>query len=131
CKPGDKILVQRNCHKSVYNGAILARANPVFIVPAVDLATGVAAGFRREDVERALQAHPEAKAVFLTNPTYYGMGIDLAKMAAVIHRHDIPLLVDEAHGAHFGFHPALPGSAMQAGADAAVQSTHKMGTSLT
>jgi arginine decarboxylase len=131
CKPGEKILVQRNCHKSVYNGIILARAVPVYIVPAVDLASGVAAGLRREDVERALHTHPDAKAVFLTNPTYYGMGIDLAKMAAAVHRFQIPLLVDEAHGAHYGFHPALPPSAMQCGADAAVQSTHKMGTSMT
>lgn len=131
CRPGDKILVQRNCHKSVFHGIIMARATPVFLVPAVDLATGVAAGVRREDVERALQAHPDAKAVLLTNPTYYGMGIDLAKMVATVHRHDIPLLVDEAHGAHYGFHPAFPTSAMHAGADASVQSTHKMASSMT
>lgn len=131
CRPGDKIIVQRNCHKSVFNAIILARAEPIFIVPAVDLATGVAVGLRKEDVERTLQAHPDAKAVFLTNPTYFGMGIDLAKMATTVHRHGIPLLVDEAHGAHYGFHPMLPYSAMQCGADAAVQSTHKMATSMT
>lgn len=131
CRPGDKILVQRNCHKSVFHGIILARATPVYIVPAVDPATGTAVGLRREDVERALQAHPDAKAVFLTNPTYYGMGIDVAKMAAAVHRFGVPLLVDEAHGAHFGFHPAFPPSAMQSGADAAVQSTHKMTGALT
>ncbi|MGG1657870.1 aminotransferase class I/II-fold pyridoxal phosphate-dependent enzyme [Brevibacillus sp. NRS-1366] len=131
CRPGDKILVQRNCHKSVYHGIIMARATPVFLVPAVDLATGVAAGVRREDVERALHAHPDVKAVFLTNPTYYGMGIDLAKMASTVHRFDVPLLIDEAHGAHFGFHPAFPRSAMQSGADASVQSTHKMATAMT
>ena len=131
CRPGEKILVQRNCHKSVYHGIMLARATPVFLVPAVDLATGAAAGVRREDVERALLAHPDAKAVFLTNPTYYGMGIDLKKMADVVHRHGIPLLIDEAHGAHYGFHPAFPRSAMQSGADAAVQSTHKMASALT
>jgi arginine decarboxylase len=131
CRPGEKILVQRNCHKSVFHGIMLARATPVYIVPAIDLSTGVAAGLRREDVERALQAHPDAKAVFLTNPTYYGMGIDLKKMAAAVHRYDVPLLVDEAHGAHYGFHPAWPASAMQSGADAAVQSTHKMASALT
>lgn len=131
CRPGDKILVQRNCHKSIYHGIMMAKAEPVFLVPAVDLATGVAAGVRREDVERALHAHPDAKAVFLTNPTYYGMGIDLEKMAAVVHRHPIPLLIDEAHGAHFGFHPVFPLSAMQSGADAAVQSTHKMAAAMT
>jgi len=131
CRPGDKIIVQRNSHKSVYHGLMLARATPVYVVPAVDLETGVAAGLRRDDVERALQEHPDAKAVFLTNPTYYGMGIDLAKMAAMVHRYDVPLLVDEAHGAHYGFHPMLPPSAMQCGADAAVQSTHKMASALT
>lgn len=131
CRPGDKILVQRNCHKSVYHGIIMAKATPIFLVPAVDLATGVAAGVRREDVERALHAHPDAKAVFLTNPTYYGMGIDLEKMAATVHRYDIPLLIDEAHGPHFGFHPAFPLSAMQSGVDAAVQSTHKMASAMT
>ncbi|WP_407653375.1 aminotransferase class I/II-fold pyridoxal phosphate-dependent enzyme [Brevibacillus ruminantium] len=131
CRPGDKILVQRNCHKSVFHGMMLARANPVYIVPAVDPDSGVAVGLRREDVERALQAHPDAKAVFLTNPTYYGMGIDLAKMAATVHRYDVPLLVDEAHGSHYGFHSAFPPSAMQSGVDAAVQSTHKMTTALT
>lgn len=131
CRPGDKILVQRNCHKSVFNGIMMAGATPIFLVPAVDLATGVAAGVRREDVERALHAHPDAKAVFLTNPTYYGMGIDLAKMATTVHRFDVPLLIDEAHGAHYGFHSAFPRSAMQEGADASVQSTHKMGTAMT
>ncbi|MGC5326773.1 aminotransferase class I/II-fold pyridoxal phosphate-dependent enzyme [Brevibacillus sp. SYSU BS000544] len=131
CQPGNKIIVQRNCHKSVFNALILARAEPIFIVPAVDVITGIATGLRREDVERTLLQHPDAKAVFLTNPNYYGMGIDLAKMAATVHKFGIPLLVDEAHGAHFGFHPALPPSAMQCGADASVQSTHKMGTSMT
>ncbi|WP_428993688.1 aminotransferase class I/II-fold pyridoxal phosphate-dependent enzyme [Brevibacillus choshinensis] len=131
CRPGDKILVQRNCHKSVYHGIMMAKAIPIFLVPAVDLATGVAAGVRREDVERALHLHPDAKAVFLTNPTYYGMGIDLEKMAAIVHRYDIPLLIDEAHGPHFGFHPAFPLSAMQSGVDAAVQSTHKMASAMT
>ncbi|QQE74534.1 aminotransferase class V-fold PLP-dependent enzyme [Brevibacillus composti] len=131
CRPGDKILVQRNCHKSVFHGMMLARAHPVYIVPAVDPDSGVAAGIRREDVERALQVHPDAKAVFITNPTYYGMGIDLAKMAAVVHRFGIPLLVDEAHGSHYGFHSAFPLSAMQCGVDAAVQSTHKMTAALT
>ncbi|MEJ8546131.1 aminotransferase class I/II-fold pyridoxal phosphate-dependent enzyme [Brevibacillus borstelensis] len=131
CRPGEKILVQRNCHKSVFHGMMLARANPVYIVPAVDPASGVAVGLRREDVERALIAHPDVKAVFLTNPTYYGMGIDLAKMAAAVHRFGVPLLVDEAHGSHYGFHPAFPQSAMASGADAAVQSTHKMTTALT
>jgi arginine/lysine/ornithine decarboxylase len=131
CRPGEKIIVQRNCHKSVYNGILLARAHPVFVVPAVDPVTGAAVGLRREDVERTLMEHPDAKAVFITNPTYYGMGIDLKKLASTVHRFGVPLLVDEAHGSHYGFHPDLPASAMQSGADAAVQSTHKMSTAMT
>ncbi|WP_232698990.1 aminotransferase class I/II-fold pyridoxal phosphate-dependent enzyme [Brevibacillus daliensis] len=131
CRPGDKIIVQRNCHKSVYHGMVLAQAEPIYVIPAVDPETGLAAGVRREDVERLLIEHPDAKAVFLTNPTYYGMGIDLEKMATVVHRHNIPLLIDEAHGAHYGFHRSLPPSAMQCGVDVAIQSTHKMGTAFT
>ncbi|MCR8987388.1 aminotransferase class I/II-fold pyridoxal phosphate-dependent enzyme [Brevibacillus laterosporus] len=131
CRPGDKIIVQRNCHKSVYHGLMLAKAEPIFVVPAVDAETGIAAGVRREDVERLLMEHPDCKAVFLTNPTYYGMGIDLEKMATVVHRYHIPLIIDEAHGAHYGFHPDLPASAMQSGADISIQSTHKMGTAFT
>jgi arginine decarboxylase len=131
CAPGDVVLVQRNAHKSVLHGLMLAGANAVFLMPEVDDQTGTALGLRKQTIEQALRDYPQAKALYLTNPTYYGASIDLAEMAALVHQAGKMLLVDEAHGAHFGFHPAWPKSAMQCGADGAVQSTHKMLTSMT
>jgi len=131
CDPDDLILVQRNVHKSVIHGLMLAGARAIFISPGVDSASGIATGVRIEDVRQALSQYPEARALFLTNPNYYGMGIDLQPFAALMHEHGKLLLVDEAHGAHFGFHEALPQSALSSGADAVVQSTHKMLTAMT
>lgn len=131
CNPGDLILVQRNVHKSVLNGLMLAGARAVFLAPEWDESEGIAGCVRLETIASALDRYPEAKAVFLTNPNYYGMGRDLGPVAELVHRHGIPLLIDEAHGAHFGFHPDLPVSALSAGADGVVQSTHKMGLALT
>lgn len=126
CRPGDHIIVQRNVHKSVINGIILARANPVFITPRIDEKTGVAASISARHLEQAVRAYPDAKGIFITNPNYYGMGTDLHQIVRIAQEYGMPLLVDEAHGAHFGFHPDVPFSAMDAGADMAVQSTHKM-----
>ncbi|WJH36349.1 aminotransferase class I/II-fold pyridoxal phosphate-dependent enzyme [Paenibacillus sp. CC-CFT747] len=131
CAPGDLLLVQRTVHKSVLNGLALAGARAVFLTPEWDEASGLTFGVSVEEVERALAAYPEAKGLFLTNPTYYGLAADLTELARLAHSHGIPLLVDEAHGAHFGFHPDLPPSALSCGADAVVQSTHKMLTALT
>ncbi|MFC5452675.1 aminotransferase class I/II-fold pyridoxal phosphate-dependent enzyme [Paenibacillus aestuarii] len=131
CDPDDLILVQRNVHKSVIHGLMLAGARAIFISPGVDPASGIATGVVLEDVGQALSQFPEAKALFLTNPNYYGMGIDLQPFAALMHEHGKLLLVDEAHGAHFGFHDELPQSALASGADAVVQSTHKMLTAMT
>lgn len=131
CGQGDLIVVQRNVHKSVLHGLMLAGARAVFLEPRYDPATQVAAGIRPEQVELALMRYPEAKAVWITNPNYYGMGVDVGRVARAAHAHGKPLLVDEAHGAHYGFHPQLPPSALACGADLAVQSTHKMLTALT
>ncbi len=128
CDPGDLLLVQRNVHKSVINGLVLAGARAVFLAPQWD---GIATGVRAEDVELALARYPEAKALLITNPNYYGMGIHLEPIAELLHQQSKPLLVDEAHGAHFGFHPDLPSSALSCGADAVVQSTHKMLSAMT
>jgi arginine decarboxylase len=128
---GDLIIVQRNAHKSVLHGLMLAGAQAVFLSPGIDPDSGIAAGVRAEQVGESLRAYPEAKAVLLTNPNYYGMGIDLQPIAKAAHERSIPLLVDEAHGAHYGFHPELPPSALSCGADAVVQSTHKMLGSMT
>lgn len=131
CGPGEVILVQRNAHKSVIHGLMLARARAVMLEPETDGATGLAGGVALATLEAALERYPQAKAVFLTNPNYYGMGWDLGPYAAMAHRYGLPLLVDEAHGAHFGLHPDLPPSALSRGADGVVQSTHKMLTAMT
>lgn len=129
--PGDLIIVQRNVHKSIINGLKLAGARAVFVMPRYDERTGVATTPSVEAIEETLQRYPEAKAVFLTNPNYYGMSTNISHYADMIHRHGKVLLVDEAHGAHYGFHPELPTSAIHAGADGVVQSTHKTLTALT
>ncbi|MFT9850283.1 aminotransferase class I/II-fold pyridoxal phosphate-dependent enzyme [Aneurinibacillus sp. REN35] len=131
CSPGDTILVQRNAHKSVCNGLLLAGAHPVYMVPQIEPMTQAAAGIHAEQLQEALSKYPEAKAVWITNPNYYGMTQDVRALAEICHEADLPLIVDEAHGAHLGQVEALPPSALQAGADLVVQSTHKMLTAMT
>ncbi|MBP1932425.1 aminotransferase class I/II-fold pyridoxal phosphate-dependent enzyme [Ammoniphilus resinae] len=131
CRPGELVLVQRNVHKSIIHGLILAQARPIYLKPEMDLATGQAIGVSLVELQRKIKEYPKAKAVFLCNPNYYGMGFDLRAYSECCHSAGMPLLVDEAHGAHFGFSEGLPPSAMQCGADAAVQSTHKMLSSMT
>ncbi|MCX7571925.1 aminotransferase class I/II-fold pyridoxal phosphate-dependent enzyme [Tumebacillus sp. DT12] len=124
-KPGQQILVPRNLHKSVLNGLILAQAQPVFYNPDLDARYGIASGVDPETIREAVREHPEAKAVFVVSPTYHGICSDLAAIAQIAHEAGMLLLVDEAHGAHFAFHEDLPPTAMESGADLAVQSTHK------
>ncbi|WP_028609545.1 aminotransferase class I/II-fold pyridoxal phosphate-dependent enzyme [Paenibacillus harenae] len=131
CNPGDIVIVQRNVHKSVINGLKLAGASAVFLSPQIDLHTGLALIPTEGQIEEALIRYPEAKAVFLSNPNYYGMGMSIRPYAELVHRYYKPLIVDEAHGAHYGFHPHLPQSALAAGADAVVQSAHKTLPALT
>lgn len=131
CRPGDVLLVQRDAHKSVFNGLMLAGARAVLLPPRIDPAAGLPCGLDPAAVERALDRYPEARGVFLTDPNYYGFGTDLAAVAAAAHRRGVPVLVDAAHGAHYGFHPDVPGSPLAAGADAVVQSAHKMLPALT
>ncbi|RAI85094.1 arginine/lysine/ornithine decarboxylase [Paenibacillus pabuli] len=125
-EPNSLVLVQRNVHKSVIHGLMLAGARAVFLEPWVDPASGLAVMPSLETVQAAVQSYPEAKAVLVTLPNYYGMGADLKPIAEVCHEAGMPLLVDEAHGAHYGQHPELPASALSCGADGVVQSTHKM-----
>nr|WP_154985691.1 aminotransferase class I/II-fold pyridoxal phosphate-dependent enzyme [Paenibacillus xylanexedens] len=125
-EPGSIVLVQRNVHKSVIHGLMLAGARAVFVEPWVDPESGLAVMPSIETVQDAVQRYPEAKGVFVTLPNYYGMGADLTPIAEVCHEAGMPLLVDEAHGAHYGQHPELPVSALSCGADGVVQSTHKM-----
>jgi len=131
CDPGDIIIVQRNVHKSVINGLKLAGAQAVFLTPRMDSRTGLSMIPSLEQVKQALHHYPQAKGIFLTNPNYYGMGMKLDAYVEACHEYGKPLLIDEAHGAHYGLHPELPTSAIRAGADGVVQSTHKTLPALT
>lgn len=124
-KPGDKVLIQRNCHKSIYNALILNRLNPVYIYPNYNENFNVLTGLYPEDIEQILTEQPDIKAVVLTYPNYYGVCSDLTKIADIIHKHNKILMVDEAHGPHMGFSEKLPVSALKAGADIVIHSTHK------
>lgn len=130
-QPGDILLVQRNVHKSVLHGLMLAGARAVFLEPYIDPVSQLASAPVDSTIRSALAAYPEAKGVLITVPNYYGMGLDVAAIAEVCHQVGVPLLVDEAHGAHYGLHPQLPASALAAGADGVVQSTHKMLSAMT
>ncbi|WP_274365818.1 aminotransferase class I/II-fold pyridoxal phosphate-dependent enzyme [Paenibacillus thermotolerans] len=126
CKPGEIVLMQRNAHKSAIHALMLAQAGAVFLGPEEDKPTGLYTAPTAEQIDEQLRRFPDAKAIFITNPNYFGMSVDIEPLAEAAHRHGKPLLVDEAHGAHFGLHPGVPKSALQCGADAVVQSTHKM-----
>jgi arginine decarboxylase len=131
CNPGDKIIVPRNVHKSIMSGIVLSGATPIFLHPEIDPVFGISHGITPQAVEKALEQHPDAKAVLVINPTYFGIAGDLKSIVQVAHARGVPVLVDEAHGSHVHFHPKLPLSAMQAGADMAASSMHKLGGSLT
>lgn len=128
---GDKIIVPRNVHKSVTSGIILSGAIPVYMQPEVDKRVGIAHGVTPETVEKALKENPDAKAVLIINPTYYGVATDIKKIANIVHSYNIPLIVDEAHGPHLNFNDRLPTSAIESGADMCAQSTHKIIGALT
>lgn len=125
CKKDDVILVQRNCHKSVLNALKLAKARPVFLEPEYNQDWKTAAGVSTAVVERAISLYPKAKGIVLTYPNYYGMVYDLKNVIDLAHLHNIPVLVDEAHGPHFIIGEPFPASAIQLGADMVVQSAHK------
>ncbi len=130
-QPGDTVLLPRNAHRSMVGGVILVGAHPVFLPPEIDDELGIAMGLSPEVVERAVREHPEAKALAMVSPTYYGVASDLRRIAEILHAHDMLFLVDEAHGAHLKFSGDLPVQAMDAGADMAAQSTHKLLGSMT
>jgi len=131
CSEGDKIIVPRNVHKSVMAAIIFVGAKPVFISPARDKNLGIDHGITTRSVRRALEKHPDAKAVLVINPTYYGVCTHLQEIVELVHSYNMPVLVDEAHGVLVHFHDRLPMSAMQAGADMAATSVHKLGGSMT
>jgi arginine decarboxylase len=129
--PGDQILIPKNIHKSALNGLILCGASPIYVMPELCKKEGLRKNVCPSAIEARLEEHPDIKAVFVLNPTYYGHTTDLKKVAKICHDRDVLLLVDEAHGAHFPFHPSLPDSAMECGADISCISVHKTGGALT
>ncbi len=130
-KAGEKIILPRNVHKSVINALVLNGAIPVYINPEVDSKLGISLGMEISEAEKAIRENPDAKAVLVNNPTYYGICSDLRSIVKLAHAHNMLCLVDEAHGTHFYFGPNMPVNAMAAGADMASVSMHKSGGSLT
>ncbi len=129
--PGDEVVVPRNMHRSVVGGLILSGARPVYAAPETDEALGIAHGVTAAAVRRALESHPAARAVMAVYPTYYGVASELREIAAAAHERGLPLLVDEAHGAHLRFSDGLPPDALSCGADLVAQSTHKLLSAMT
>ncbi len=126
CRAGETVILPRNSHQSAIAALILSGAVPVFVDPIYDLPWDLAHTPAVTTIQQALDKHPDAKAVMLVHPTYYGVCGQIEAIAQLVHEHGIPLLIDEAHGAHFAFHDQLPISALEAGADLTVQSTHKV-----
>jgi hypothetical protein len=131
CKAGDKIILPRNVHKSVINAMVLCGAIPVYVNPKINPVLGIALGMELSCVEEAIKNNPDAVAVFVNNPTYYGICSDIKEIVKLAHSYGMKVLADEAHGTHFYFNKNLPISAMEAGADMAAISMHKSGGSLT
>ncbi|NLL70497.1 MAG: aminotransferase class I/II-fold pyridoxal phosphate-dependent enzyme [Epulopiscium sp.] len=125
CQPGDMLLVARNCHRSVYSGMMMADVQPRYIVPDVLSSYGLTGGISPKKVYEGLRQYPQSKGVLLVSPTYEGFTSDLSKIAQIVHEQNKVLIVDEAHGAHFRFHHVFPKTALEAGADIVIQSTHK------
>lgn len=130
-KRGEKIILPRNVHRSVMGAMVLCGAVPVYVDPACDERLGIPLGMRVSDVQAAIKKHPDAKAILVNNPTYYGICSDLRGIVKLAHENGMYCLADEAHGTHFYFSDKLPVSAMEAGADMAAVSMHKSGGSLT
>ncbi len=128
CRPGDRILVARNCHRSVYHALRLLRLDSVYLYPGLCRKGEVIKGIGEEDRDRLvslLETHHGVKAMIITSPTYEGLVSDVRTIKEIIRPYGIPLIVDEAHGAHFIYHESFPESAVECGADLVIQSVHK------
>jgi arginine decarboxylase len=128
---GEHVVCQRSMHSSVMDGMVLGGLIGHFVEPEVDAEIGAAHGIHPDVLARALDQHPEAIAAYVVTPSYFGAVADVRGLAEVAHAHEAVLVVDEAWGAHFGFHPDLPQNALRQGADLVISSTHKLGGSLT
>ncbi|MBR6771573.1 MAG: aminotransferase class I/II-fold pyridoxal phosphate-dependent enzyme [Lachnospiraceae bacterium] len=130
-KKGGRLLMARNCHRSVYHGVYLQELETAYLYPPMIQESGIAGGILPCQVEKALQEERDIGAVMITSPTYEGVVSDIEKIADITHRYNIPLIVDEAHGAHFGFHPDYPANSLSQGADVVIHSLHKTLPSMT
>ena len=130
-KAGEKIILPRNVHRSVIGALVLCGAVPVYVNPETDARLGIPLGMSLKQLERTIECTPDAKAILVNNPTYYGICSDLRSIVKLAHEHNMLVIADEAHGTHFYFGEGLPVSAMAAGADMAAVSMHKSGGSLT
>jgi len=128
---GGKAIMARNCHKSVYNALEICGLEASFVIPLTDAESGIQASLSPEDIESALISNPDAALIILTSPTYEGVISDIAAICEIAHKRGVPVLVDEAHGAHLGFSEYFSGGAVRAGADIVIQSLHKTLPSLT
>ena len=124
-RPGDRVIVARNLHKSLLMGLVFAGLEPVWVYPSVDPVTGLALTVTPAEIERAIGEAPDARAVFLVEPSFFGVVGDIRSAAELAHAAGIPVIVDQAWGSHLGFHPDVPPTALSQGADAQVVSTHK------
>jgi len=131
CRSGSSIIMNRGCHQSAYNACILARVKPIFVKEEIDKENNILMGARPEDYLEAIRSNPQASAVFITRPSYYGMSQDIDQVVELAHEYQMLVIVDEAHGAHFGLSHLLPKSAVYSGADMVIQSVHKTLPSLT
>ena len=131
CKKGEKIILPRNVHRSVINALVLNGSIPIYVNPDMDRELGIALGMKVSQVEKTIRENPDAVAVLVNNPTYYGICSDLISIVKLAHAYGMKVLADEAHGTHFYFGEKMPVSAMAAGADMAAVSMHKSGGSLT
>ncbi len=131
CKAGEKLIMPRNVHRSAINALVVNGAVPVYVNPGTNKELGIPLGMSIDDVRQAISDNPDAKAVLINNPTYYGVCSDLKAIVELAHENNMLALVDEAHGTHFYFGEDMPISAMAAGADMAAVSMHKTGGSLT
>ncbi|HIT90232.1 MAG TPA: aminotransferase class I/II-fold pyridoxal phosphate-dependent enzyme [Candidatus Merdenecus merdavium] len=128
---GGKIIMARNCHKAAYHGVLLRNLEVLYTYPHIHPKYHINCGLNIREIENLLIRNPDVQSIFITSPTYEGIVSDVKKIANLAHERGIPLIVDEAHGAHFGFHEYFPKSANEMGADLVIQSLHKTLPSLT
>ena len=126
CTEGDRLILPRNAHQSAIFGLVLSGATPIFIEPEYNQDFDICHNLSVTQISHALANHEDAKGILLVSPTYHGVCANLPEIVNLAHQYNLPVIVDEAHGGHFSFHPLLPLSALQAGADVVIQSTHKV-----